>query len=662
MHVPSITFDVKFNQKQRQLIMTKGGIHCRKKDNWRSDVWYASVSELLRIAPHPEKKSSVRIMVVNTYEVDASDPQQALRILGAAKNLDLGQKKVGDVHVASYNGSESKENASSRRSNGGVGRDNNHLHSSTRNANHKLGERGSIRTKNRTIDGSNQHSSSGDVGHTTTTTRGIDSMAPSSSIQHEGKKEPNRANKMDFQIIRPLGKGSFGEVSLVKHLRTNETYAMKVMKKADCEELYDDVYSEMKILAMLSHPFIVGMHFWFEDSDQLYYILDFVPGGELYHHLLRRRRFSEPVARFYMAEIVLALEYLHKDGIMYRDLKPENLLLDADGHIKMTDFGLSKSGITSVGDGAQTFCGTPQYLAPEILRGVEHGTAVDWWSAGVVLYEMVTGSTPFQSSNRKEMYTKVVKGHIAFPYFVSSPCKSFIRGLLVRRPRDRLGSGPLGINEIKAQEFFSAVDWDALLRKQIKAPYIPASSSSSSSSNQGVSLASGGGLNKQGAKGAAATAMTATSKTGQQPAGAAFFSNSRQRSTLSLRTPNPRPSTIRLANGKESIKSSEAAGISHRLDSLLSSISKRTDSPKKPHHHHHHHHHHHNRDGANGVRTSFLDLKTKVNEAQLNSKGEGSESSTGSDSWFGGGTNNSSGKKSPHSNTKIDGLLDDMFK
>jgi len=584
--------------------MTKGGIHCRKKD-WRSDgdIWSASVSNLLRIVPHPEKKSSLRIVVVNTYEVDATDAQQALRILGAARNLDLGQEK-NDVRK--------KEHAIERRE---VGKP------------IKNGERKGVA---RDAEGHNTSSSNREA------------------TQAGRENEPKMADKNDFKIIKMLGKGSFGEVSLVRHVRTDKKYAMKVMKKTDCEELYDDLYSEKKILAMLSHPFIVGMHFWFEDSDFLYYILDYVPGGELYHHLLRRRRFPESLARFYMAEIVLALEYLHKDGIVYRDLKPENILLDADGHIKMTDFGLSKSGITSVGGGAQTFCGTPQYLAPEILRGAEHGTAVDWWSAGVVLYEMVSGSTPFQSDNRKEMYTKVVKGHISFPYFVSASCKALIRGFLVRRPQDRLGSGPLGIQEIKAQEFFASVDWDALLRKRIKAPYIPSSAQASSS---------------------AAVAGDKDVSNSSRDSEGPHSSSPLRKSTLRMRT-NPRQTSVR-----GSMRNSQAHEISNRLESLLKSISGKDQRSSK----------HDQSDALDApFGTSMLGREPKSSSssqrrdglsddrglARVGGRGsgqgskhlgndrDGSSSSTGSDSWLRGFKGED--RKSP-SNTKIDGVLNDFF-
>ncbi|GAB5370761.1 hypothetical protein AAMO2058_001520800 [Amorphochlora amoebiformis] len=496
MHVPSITFDVKYNSKPRQLIMTKGGVHCRRRDNWRADIWSASVSNLLRIEQHPEQKSHLRVVVVNTYDIDAEDPQQVLRILGAAKNLDLGQEK------------ESKSSGEGKKRPGG------HTDSSSQ-------ERG--RTHQSVID-----------------EKGVD-----------GVNKRLRASKGDFKTIRMIGKGSFGEVSLVRHRRTDQTYAMKVMKKSDCEELYDDVYSEMKILAMLSHPFIVRMHYWYEDQEHLYYILDYVSGGELYDAMRRKGRFPEDWARFYMAEIVLALEYLHKDGVVYRDLKPENLLLDSEGHIKLTDFGLSKAGITSAGGGAQTFCGTPQYLAPEILRAKEHGTAVDWWSAGVVLYEMVTSKTPFQSATRKEMYTKVFKGHIAFPLYISPPCKSIIQGLLVRRPQDRLGSGPLGVSEIKAQSFFSRIDWEALLRKQIRPPYVPPRQTAAVTAPK---------ANPSGLTGRS-TRMDRRSGYGRGPENNSILRSTRGAAALMPRT-----------NAKASFHSGE---LTSRLDALLDSVSAR---------------------------------------------------------------------------------------
>lgn len=216
--------------------------------------------------------------------------------------------------------------------------------------------------------------------------------------------------------------------------------------------------------------------------------MEFVDDGDMAQRLKQHGRFSEAVARFYMAEIVIALDHLHTRHIIYRDLKPENILLSRDGHLKLADFGLAKTNITSVGgvttrgSKAQTFCGTPYYLAPEIIKGVDYGMAVDWWSTGVVLYEMLTERLPFYSDNRNAIYTHTIKSEVNFPVHVSRQAQSFIRGVLVRRPEDRCGSGSSGVFEIQTHGFFSDVQWELLAQKKIKPPPSRKRDSSRSSS------------------------------------------------------------------------------------------------------------------------------------------------------------------------------------
>jgi serum/glucocorticoid-regulated kinase 2 len=291
---------------------------------------------------------------------------------------------------------------------------------------------------------------------------------------------PKKTALEDFEMLRVLGKGSFGKVLLVRKKETNKKYALKILQKS---ELYkrnqiDHTNTEKSILSTLTHPFIVKLYASFQTEQKLYMCLEYVEGAELFLHLRRAGTFTEPVARFYICEVIVALDFLHQHDIIYRDLKPENILLDADGHIKLTDFGLSKMGITSVGgqaDGqtARTFCGTPEYLAPEIITGIGHGKAVDWWSCGILFFEMVCGKPPFYSKNRNTMYLKTIKGTIECPSYLSAEAESLIKALLVRRPEERLGSGPTGVNAIKEHPFFADVDWDAVANRRVVPPFKP---------------------------------------------------------------------------------------------------------------------------------------------------------------------------------------------
>jgi serum/glucocorticoid-regulated kinase 2 len=229
--------------------------------------------------------------------------------------------------------------------------------------------------------------------------------------------------------------------------------------------------AEKSILQKIQHPFIVNLNYAFQTEDKLYMILDYVNGGELFFHLKKDGKFSEERVRFYAAEITLALAHLHSFDIVYRDLKPENILLDSEGHICITDFGLSKE-ITSE-EGTHTFCGTPEYLAPEVLKGQGHGTAVDWWSLGTLVYEMLTGLPPFYSQNINIMYQKILNGELRFPPYLSEQAQSLFEGLLTRDPEKRLGSGATGAQDIKAHAFFSGMDWKKLEARELDPPFKP---------------------------------------------------------------------------------------------------------------------------------------------------------------------------------------------
>jgi serum/glucocorticoid-regulated kinase 2 len=276
----------------------------------------------------------------------------------------------------------------------------------------------------------------------------------------------------DFELLKVLGRGAFGKVMQVKKKDTGQIYAMKILKKKAIiqRNQVEHTNAERKVLQQLQHPFLMNLRFAFQSTEKLYLVLDYVNGGELFFHLKDLRRFPEEVARMYVAEIALALGHLHSGNTIYRDLKPENILLDATGHCCLTDFGLAKE--LEGDDKAHTFCGTPEYLAPEIIIVVGHDKMVDWWSLGILLYELVVGIPPFYSQNVNEMYNKIQHGQLRFPSFLSDDCKHLIVQFLNRDPSQRIGSKG-DVEEIKAHPFFKGIDWQKLLRKEYEPGYKP---------------------------------------------------------------------------------------------------------------------------------------------------------------------------------------------
>jgi len=220
----------------------------------------------------------------------------------------------------------------------------------------------------------------------------------------------------DFQMIKVIGRGSYGKVCLVEFKPNGELYAMKSLKKdilIDQEQI-ESTLLEKKILESMDHPFIVGLIFCFQTEDRLYFVMPFLRGGELFQHLRRFRIFDEEKVRFYASQIGLALDHLHSYGYIYRDLKPENILMDDEGYLKLADFGMAKQ-FKEKDEKAMSFCGTPEYLAPEIITGVGHNKAVDWWSFGILIYEMLCGIPPFYSENLDKMYEYIKNAELRFP-------------------------------------------------------------------------------------------------------------------------------------------------------------------------------------------------------------------------------------------------------
>ncbi|XP_041650345.1 serine/threonine-protein kinase Sgk2b [Cheilinus undulatus] len=276
----------------------------------------------------------------------------------------------------------------------------------------------------------------------------------------------------DFDYIKVIGKGSFGKVLLAKHRKHGGYYAVKVLQKqmiVKRKEQRHVMVERSVLLKGLQHPFLVGLHFSFQTSNMLYFVLDYVNGGELFYHLQREGSFSEPRAAFYAAEMLMALGYLHSLDIVYRDLKPENILLDSKGHVMLTDFGLCKEGVT-VGGIMHTFCGTPEYLAPEVLQGQPYSPSVDWWGLGTVLFEMLYGMPPFYSHRKAEMFENILHAPLQLRSGVSEAACSLLEGLLERDVKKRLGCDLI---ELQDHPFFASIDWDDLLARKIKPPFIP---------------------------------------------------------------------------------------------------------------------------------------------------------------------------------------------
>jgi len=297
--------------------------------------------------------------------------------------------------------------------------------------------------------------------------------------QEEEEVDERPCVDMFEPALRVLGRGSFGRVVLVQKrhgLGTGALYAMKILRKSHLvrRRQIERTKTERKVLSKLDHPFIMKMYYAFQTTEKLFLVLDYCPGGELFFHLSRYRRFQEPVARFYAAELLLAIGHLHKNGIIYRDLKPENVLLDAYGHVKLGDFGLAKDGIRHPTQGAKSTCGTPEYMAPEVLNQGGHGFCVDYWGLGMILYEMMTGLPPWYTTDRSKLFRRLRSAPLIFPKEVhfTPHCRACIAGLLEREPRLRLGV--MGLRSAMRHEFFyRRINFEALRAQQIAAPIRP---------------------------------------------------------------------------------------------------------------------------------------------------------------------------------------------
>lgn len=307
---------------------------------------------------------------------------------------------------------------------------------------------------------------------------------PQSGLEYSGihELEDRRSQQMfqfslqDFRCCAVLGRGHFGKVLLAEYKHTNEMFAIKALKKGDivARDEVDSLMCEKRIFETVNsvrHPFLVNLFACFQTKEHVCFVMEYAAGGDLMMHI-HTDVFSEPRAVFYAACVVLGLQYLHEHKIVYRDLKLDNLLLDTEGFVKIADFGLCKEGM-GYGDRTSTFCGTPEFLAPEVLTETSYTRAVDWWGLGVLIYEMLVGESPFPGDDEEEVFDSIVNDEVRYPRFLSTEAISIMRRLLRRNPERRLGAGEKDAEDVKKHPFFRLIDWSALMDKKVKPPFVP---------------------------------------------------------------------------------------------------------------------------------------------------------------------------------------------
>lgn len=295
------------------------------------------------------------------------------------------------------------------------------------------------------------------------------------------EKAVEKVDLKDLNILGTLGTGSFGYVRLMQHKTTKKTYALKVVNKQHVVNTHQEthVIDEKMCMETVKHPFCVSLVSTYKDKNLLYWLMEPALGGEMFGYLQNVNQLNETDTRFYASQVILAFAYMHSKNYIYRDLKPENILFDSTGYIKITDFGFAKNvtGLT------YTLCGTPDYLAPEIIKGQGHGKAVDWWAVGILIYEMLAGYSPFYADDQMQQFKMITKGIFKVPESFSPQVRDLLRALLTTNPYKRLGTIKGGADLIKQHDWFKTLNWQAIYKKEVKPPMVPTVTSNTDLSN-----------------------------------------------------------------------------------------------------------------------------------------------------------------------------------
>ena len=293
-------------------------------------------------------------------------------------------------------------------------------------------------------------------------------------------------NIKDYKIYKVIGEGKYSKIRICKKKNNSKAYALKIISKSEIlnKKLVDHIYNEYTLLKSLSHPFILNIKGkYFKDPKYIYFLYDFIPGGDLYHLLKTMQKFPIDYTKFYAAHIVCILDYMHNKNIVYRDIKPENFMIYNNGYLKLIDLGLAKD----ISEDNRTFtcCGTPQYTAPEVIKGEGYDISVDWWSFGIILYEMLIGSVPFDNENGDvaDIYDKIIKNEYTIPKDIDESAKNLIRKLLKTNPNKRIGCNHNKIKDIFDHPFFDNFDWNNFIFSKLQPPYVPFVNSQSDTTN-----------------------------------------------------------------------------------------------------------------------------------------------------------------------------------